>query len=75
MKTAKQYTRNCILFVFLFGVMLFNAGFFFHVVISRGSYAAFIFWSALGIFWGFAMVWNGLRMVHSGPPQCPEKEK
>jgi hypothetical protein len=39
---------------------MFNAGFSLDVAITRGSYAAFLVWSAVAIFWGFAMVRQGL---------------
>lgn len=51
--SAEEYARNCILSGFAFGITLFNAGF------SRG-YAAFLFWSAVAILLGFAMVRQGL---------------
>ena len=57
--SAKEYARNCFLFGFVYGITMFDTGFSPALAIIRGSYTASLFWSAVAILWGFAMVRQG----------------
>jgi hypothetical protein len=55
-RSAKELMRDCIAFGGFFAILLFNAGLFLYLAITRGTYAGFFFWSAVAILWGFVLV-------------------